>query len=449
MTAVKHSLHKVTRRLLTFLKIGIKFLFFVPILVFMVWFNYKVDISGLFQGELAPREVANMLLQGDTVSNYDQMDERQILKLYVQNLPEDQVPKTVALGSSRVLQLTKEIVGSDSFFNAGLSGAGAMDIMNTFYLFDQAGKLPQNLIIEIDPWIFNGVSADSLNSKADHELFAEFLKNCLGVDTDSQPKSKAQNWKALLDPAYFQGNVSYYLKQKKQDDASSSNELFHPVTGDLDHLDYTIKRPDGSIYYQQDFRNWNYEQIMAETLAQAGTMQTMHGFDEMDPYWTGLFDQFISYVKSKNINVVFLLTPYHPFIIKYVYDNPQGLSGFFQVEPWLRSYAQQNNIPLYGSYHASRVGVQEWLFYDGIHCKSEALRLIFPGIEAAMQNQQTAYETDYYNTYASQYPHLVTEALVGYTPDCLVVDENWFNTASLATGTGMPYSDQTETSDAT
>lgn len=448
MTSLKPRIHPILRQLLTFVLILVKFLVLVvPVLVFMVWFSYKVDISGLFQGELAPREVANMLLNGDTVSNYDQMDERQVLKLYVQNLSEEQVPETLALGSSRVLQLTKEIVGTDSYYNAGLSGAGVMDIMNAFYLFDQADKLPKNLIIEVDPWIFNGTSADDLNRNADHDLFAEFLKNGLHIDSDYTAPDTTARWKALFDPAYFQGNVKYYLKQKNSNTSTNkdgSEIPFHAVTGDFETLDYAIKRPDGSIYYPVEFRTWSYEQVMAETLVQAGTLSAMHGFDEMDPYWTNLFEQFISYVQSKGIRVVFLLTPYHPFIIKHVYNNPQGFAGFFQVEPWLREYAAQHNIPLYGSYHASRVGVQEWLFFDGIHCKGEALRLIFPGITAALQNEQTAYQIDYYTTYNDKYPNLVSEALVGSTADCLVVDEDWFNQASFATGTGIPYSDQIE-----
>ena len=91
-------------RFFTGLEILIKFCFFIPILLFMVWFSHKVDISGLFQGELAPRQAANLLLEGKNVSYYDKMDERQVLQLYAQNL--DKAPDTVALGSSRVLQLT-------------------------------------------------------------------------------------------------------------------------------------------------------------------------------------------------------------------------------------------------------------------------------------------------------------------------------------------------------
>ena len=50
-------LQGLVRRLYFGLKTGIKFLFLVPILVFMVAFSYNVDRSGLFQGALAPRRI--------------------------------------------------------------------------------------------------------------------------------------------------------------------------------------------------------------------------------------------------------------------------------------------------------------------------------------------------------------------------------------------------------
>ena len=69
-------------RFFTGLEILINFCFFIPILLFMVWFSHKVDISGLFQGELAPREVANMLLAGGAVSHSGKVGERAALEVY-------------------------------------------------------------------------------------------------------------------------------------------------------------------------------------------------------------------------------------------------------------------------------------------------------------------------------------------------------------------------------
>lgn len=71
-----------------------------PVLFLMVYVNYTVDRSGYFQGDQFEREVAEALLAGQDLSNYEKMDERQIVRLYVQNLPEGSPPGTVALGSS-------------------------------------------------------------------------------------------------------------------------------------------------------------------------------------------------------------------------------------------------------------------------------------------------------------------------------------------------------------
>lgn len=437
MSKPKHLLRFCLARFLTLLEIALKACLFLPLLLFMVWFSYKVDISGLFQGELAPREVAAMLLAGDTVSNYEQMDERQILELYVQNLPENEVPDTLALGSSRVMQLSEAIVGG-SYYNAGMSGASAMDVMNAWYLFERADKLPQNLILCVDPWLFNGVSAAELNKKADPELFAEFLEKGLGVSSGYEEPDQLESWKALIDPAYFQGNVKYYLKQRQtglHETEDGGAIPFKPMTGSLESLDFSVKFPDGSIYYPAAFRNWSHDEVMAEVLAQAGTISSMHGFDSMDAYWTGLFEQFVQHVQSKGVNVMFLLTPYHPLICLHVYNNPQGLTGFFEVEPWLRDYAAAHGIPVYGSYHAGRAGVLEPLFFDGIHCRPQALELIFPGIPEAVQGQRTVYETLYLEAYGDTAN--TRNALVGYDANCVVPDDAWYKYASTATAADL------------
>lgn len=417
-------------RLLTFAEIGLKFCLFLPILLFMVWFNYTVDVSGLFQGELAPRQVANLLLEGSTVSGYDQMDERQVLEVYVQNLTE--APDTLALGSSRVLQLSEDLVGGGSFFNAGISGAGPMDVMNIWYLFEREDKLPETLILEVDPWLFN--ADPDINRNSDSELFAEFLEKGLGINADYEEPDTVALWKALVDPAYFQGNVTYYLKQRQTGAVLTEDGddiPFKAVTGSIDALDYGVKRADGSIQYPLNFRSWNYDQVMAEVLAQAGTLNALHGFDQMDPYWTDLFTRFIEHVQAKGVNVVFLMTPYHPFIVLHVYNNPEGFTGFFEVEPWVREYAAMNGIPVYGSYHAGRVGIQESMFFDGLHCKPEALQLMFPGVQAALAGEQTAYETLYLEEYGDV--ENSAGALIGYDAACVVVDQDWLAQAEAAT----------------
>ena len=44
--------------------------------------------------------------------------------------------------------------------------------------------------------------------------------------------------------------------------------------------------------------------------------------------------------------------------------------GFFETENWIRQYAHDYNIPLYGSYDPTCIkGLDETDFFDGLHCK--------------------------------------------------------------------------------
>lgn len=85
-------LQGLLRRLYFGLKTAFKCALLVPILVFMVAFSYNVDRSGLFQGALAPRRIVDLMLEGYDVTNFEQMDERQVVQLYAQDVPEAPKP---------------------------------------------------------------------------------------------------------------------------------------------------------------------------------------------------------------------------------------------------------------------------------------------------------------------------------------------------------------------
>lgn len=110
-----------------------------------------------------------------------------------------------------MLQFTSELVGSDSFFNMGVTGADVRDNMTSYYKMITYGKAPKVLLWSVDPWVFYD-SENAFDSRADAELYDEFLTNVLGVETDYEEPDKVELWKALAEPAYFQGNVTYYFK---------------------------------------------------------------------------------------------------------------------------------------------------------------------------------------------------------------------------------------------
>lgn len=381
----------LARRLFFGTKTAFKCLLLVPILVFMVVVSYNVDRSGLFQGALAPRRIVDLMLEGYDVTNFEQMDERQVVQLYAQDVPE--APEAIGIGSSRVLQFNRENTGVNSFFNMGVTGADVRDNMTSYYKMVSYGKTPKVLIWSLDPWVFYGSEA-AFDSRADADLYNEFLTKVLNVPTDYEEPDKIELWRALADPAYFQGNVDYYVKNHGQaivtDDDGNPIE-FNPVEGDPYDQPTTIKRSDGSVLYDVAFRNQSADQI--RTLAAEACMSFnsvhMEGFDEMSETQIQAFDSFIKYAQSQGTTVILVLSPWHPYLYGYLLTEPDNHKGFFQVENWVRQYAADNNIPLYGSYDPECIeGLQETDFFDGLHCSGTGIERFFPGVPQVLQSVQ-------------------------------------------------------------
>ncbi len=384
-------LQGLARRLFFGGKTAFKLLLLAPVLVFMVAFSYNVDRSGLFQGALAPRRIVDLMLQGYDVTNFEQMDEREVVQLFAQDVAE--APEAIGIGSSRVLQFNRENTGVDSFFNMGVTGADVRDNMTSYYKMVSYGKTPKVLLWSLDPWVFYGSEA-AFDERADAELYNEFLTKVLGVPTDYEEPDQVELWRALADPAYFQGNVDYYLKNRGQsvvtDDDGNTIE-FNPVEGDPYEQTTTIKRADGSVLYDVAFRTQTADQI--RTLAAEACMSFnsvhMEGFEELSDTQIQAFDSFIRYAQEQGTTVILVLSPWHPYLYEYLLTEPDAHKGFFQVENWVRQYAAENNIPLYGSYDPACIeGLQETDFFDGLHCAGTGIERFFPGVPQALQDLQ-------------------------------------------------------------
>lgn len=389
-------------------------LLLVPLVGLMVYVNYTVDCSGLYQGDLTNRTIVELLLQGENVSGFSQMDQRAVLELYIQLLPDEQVPETVALGSSRVMQLTTDMAGT-TLYNCGVTGGDYRDMMNAFYLWDKYGKLPDRVVLGIDPWMFR---SDVKDKRSNAALFEEMLSVALGHFTSYQAPQPSRLYRlcdaavqkatkgqaslttlnvtdetllALFEPAYFQGNVQHYRKTRNQ------SVMAEAVTEDGIHVVYRavtpaqmrtntdeVKCADGTVWYSQEFREASADAALQVALTQAGTFLYMEGYTELETAQCTLFEEFIEYVQSRGVEVVFFLAPYHPFLYEYVtLYNYDDHAGFFEVEPYVRTYAAKKGIPVVGSYDPRLLGLKDEDFFDGLHVRAEGIAKYFGGFDAA------------------------------------------------------------------
>ena len=70
--------------------------------------------------------------------------------------------------------------------------------------------------------------------------------------------------------------------------------------------------------------------------------------------------------------------------------------GFFETENWIRQYAHDYNIPLYGSYDPTCIkGLDETDFFDGLHCKGCGIAKFFPGVPQVLQDVEECGQSGY------------------------------------------------------
>ncbi len=391
-------------------------LLIIPIFAVMAYTNYSIDCSGLYQGDLTTRTIVEYLLEGENVSNFTQMDERAVLSLYTQLIDDEDAPTTIAVGSSRVMQLGEELMGDD-FYNAGMTGADYRDIMNAVYLFDRADILPENIIINIDPWVLRS-DAEYLDARTDVALFNEFCSVALGMSTDYEPVEETEEFmradalvqafsarfleeevslsdfnitsttlEALFDPAYFQGNLYYEARTANDDIATTEDGEEIPFVAltdaEMQNLESETKLSDGTVFYAKSFRESSDDEVLSYAHGQAGTFLRMLQYTELDTEQCAFFEEFIDYLVEKDVNIYFMLSPYHPFTYQYQSAyNMESVSGFFEIEPYLRELAAAYDIPVIGSYDPSVLGLDESDFFDGLHVRDTGIEKYFGGLSS-------------------------------------------------------------------
>lgn len=374
-------------RLLSAVRLAVGAALLAPLPLLMVWYNYTVDCSGFFQGDAYLREVGNMVLEGKDIVGYEKMNDqqREILKIFVNNI--DPVPDVIALGSSRIMQLSRDVLHIDSFFNCSVTGGDRADVMGTFYLFDREDRLPKTFIIGFDPWLLR---SDIIDKRTDKELYAEFLEKCLGVPSDVEyvETDDEEKWLALYSPEYFQNNLSYASRD------TTGVDKPQVVEGDVYQQTTEVKRGDGSLLYDVNYRNRSQEERDTDALFQCGNFLYMEDYDEVDQECVELFDKFFAYAQERGVNIVIMLTPYPPIVYDYCEENAEDYGGFLDTEPTIRELAAKYDIPVYGSYDPDKIeGVTKADFYDGLHCTAEAIEKIIWGEDG--ENEQFMHDLGY------------------------------------------------------
>ncbi len=354
------------------IKLFLKSILLVPILAFMVYVSYNVDPSGLFFGVGFERLASEYMLDGYYIDKYEQLDGRLLNEVYAKNVP--YTPQILINGSSRSMMVNSEISETKTFYNAANVGGDYFDFFTSYYIFYKEDKIPETMILSIDPWLFNP-SEDAFDRRSDKELYYEFIGEVLGVDNEWYEEiDPNEKYQALLDPAYFQSSVDYYYNGA---DLETPPEIV--LEEDVLKSDVVIKAPDGSIVYDVAFRESSQETIDHNALVLIHNQMDISLYEHLGEEEIEIFEKFIEHLEDNDVEIVFFIPPYHPIVYDYAYEQKDaGYESWFLTEEYITTFASENNIPLYGSYNPHKLNLTNADFYDGLHIKAESIYKILP-----------------------------------------------------------------------
>jgi hypothetical protein len=280
------------------------------------------------------------------------------------------VPAIIVLGSSRMLKVNGDYFNSSDFMNNSVAGASLEDMVAIYQLYKVKGVLPKKIVIGLDPWIFNEnngqhrwktLSAEYVTFLSDHQMATQ------------QPLINYDNkYLQLLSPSYFQSSLRM-LKTRL-----FAKEKSIPMPTDNKINDGFTRLQDGSINYDKKYRNATLAEVDAKAndyIADPDNVYSLRAYTTLSSTHVELFDTFIKDMADHNIEIQFVLLPYHPDVYNFIAANKQ-YNAVIACEHYIKDYAFNANIPLIGSFDPTKLNLDHTYFYDGMHLNEQGIKVV-------------------------------------------------------------------------
>ena len=344
-------------------KLFYKLILLAPSVLLLSSINFFVDPAHQFSAGYE-NKVAKILLSGRNAVNVDNYDERLLQKHYIAGLRS--APEIIVLGSSRSMQIEKNLFPGKTFFNHSVSGGSIEDYYSIYAMYKNKHTLPSTVILTIDPWVLNRnhgqrrwISVQEFyNSLADAKMgkFKIFYSRLAAV------RNKIT---LLFSPSYLQSSLRALYRTIR---IPAKPDMFYASDGVPP--EYATKMSDGSLSYPAKEVNPSKEELKKSVLSytQSEPIYSLGGYHAIDKNYVHQLQHFIDILKTDNVDVIIFLPPYHPFVYDYLIRSDK-YSIIGTAEDTVRMIAQKNNLLLLGSYNPSLCGFSGEDLFDGMHSK--------------------------------------------------------------------------------
>jgi hypothetical protein len=334
-------------------------LIILPIAFLVSASNYFIDPANIFSSKEYTGGIAAILSEGHNVDNISNYNERLLEEQIIIRLK--QTPDIVVLGSSRIMEVGSDFFPEKKVLNCGVSHANINDLVALTGLLDSLGRLPHEMLINVDVGLISKKSTVEWQSlSVYHDYFLRKIPAGDNLFNESEGSNEFKKLYSLISFDYFKESLSFITSgsTKKYYDISQQKPVLHG------------RFSDGTICYSAKYLYPDTVKVAHD----AAITAFKEGLSGPDTIKITLLNSLIDFLQAKKIKIEFVMLPYHFAYYDVVNVNQQNL--FHNYESLFCNIAKQKNIHITGSFDARKFGLNQSHFYDMYHCSKQAIQKI-------------------------------------------------------------------------
>jgi hypothetical protein len=313
--------------------------------------NYTFDPAHVYGSKKCIDFTIEGIRKGYNVEGITNLDER-LYKLRFAELHKGETFDYLALGSSRILTVSEDILHGASILNLAISSCQIEEIMAYYQMCKDFDIHVSNVLITADPSLFNGHIIDG---KWESKSLGYYYNEYMGNSVTEQSNDWDLVWNLFSVP---------YFKVALLSGMTPNDTLTYVKTAINKGATY---RTDGSYYWSESVRE--APQSVIDEKARTGHFELYEDFSDISEERIDLFNKLMEGLKTDSINVYLVRSPFHPVFYKKLLKKKGAIAAFNYID----NYAKKNHIPLIGSFNPADEGLNSSDFYDGPHVRKEFL----------------------------------------------------------------------------
>lgn len=339
---------------------------FSPLLALLIIVNIYYDPVNVFHN--VSRSIADSLLANNsTYITSGNMNEREVKQYIIEDMPED--IDCISIGSSTMFGIRSEHVGTENYYNLGVSGADFYDILAQFGLMEIHGKVPKRVIFCVDTYFFDENMLSILTRHIPYKPYANYMIQILNGENPSVPQKNTfaddiQKFSQMFSVSSFQTAVDYFMEYK-----TLNVERWGIADADYDGT-YSYYLADGSMMYPVDYRNNTVDDVVKDAASYDVTYYFSSG-EHISETSMDVFEKLICYLEDQGTEVILFLPPLCPSLWNKCSEDVTPI--LWEVEAFAQEMAEKYELKMVGSYNPYTVGMTDADFYDCRHMRHECL----------------------------------------------------------------------------